>query len=253
LKKANKKLSQADIALYQTRLNETFNILKNLKGEKLLAALSERMNLDHYMRWLAVNYLIQNGDYSDEVFFFGVKDAQGQIKFDIMPWDMDDSFQKRMHLAFIPGEFNAGQEARSQRQMLYSFESQLDQAISQDSVLLKKYFETLDQVTQELSAQKITAIVDQVMAELYPYLNDSDILAAGALDESKAPHDADAVFKDAALKQETLKSRLAMMQKEIQVIKSENIDRAEAINHIEQKMGHFILKVTAHFAKPNSK
>lgn len=224
LKKANKELAQEDVQLYKQTLEGIHKNLTKLKGEALVSAISENLNLDHYMRWLAVNYLVQNGDYADEVFFSGKKTPQGKIYFDVLPWDMDDLFSEKMHQANLLTFANHGQEERSQKQMLYAFESRLDEAISRDPVLLQKYFETVSDVVTELQKdQKLAKVFARIQAQVGPYLTDADILENGKLDAGKKPHNANEFLQELMQKQAQLQNRLTTMQQELELIRQEGL------------------------------
>jgi spore coat protein H len=249
LKKAGKGLSDEDVAAYQARLSEVGKILQTLKGEDLLAALSERLNMDHYMRWLAVNYLLKNSDYADEVFFFGAKKGNGDIYFDILPWDLDDTFEEGMHMSFIPGHFNFMKKHKSQSQMLYNFEAGIDRAISSDPVLLKKYFEVLAQVVSEITPDVVDHVINDVGAQLTPYLTNRDILENGKIDENKKAHDPRLVLADLEAKRAYLKERLSQMQSELQEIQNNPEDRSKKISAFGKWIGTKIMKIIQHFSQ----
>ena len=56
--------------------------------------MSQWIDLDIYMKWLAFNFFIRNGDYTDEVYFY-MDPATG--KYRIIPWDYDDIFASGPH------------------------------------------------------------------------------------------------------------------------------------------------------------
>lgn len=243
LKKAKKTLSENDVKAYTDSLNDLHQNLTKLSGEELLAALEKRMDLDTYMRWLAVNFLIKNSDYSDEVFFTGQRNADGEIYFKIFPWDLDDSFGKKMHLAIVPFGPNSGQKQRSEKQMLYNFESRLDQAISKDKVLLNKYFSVVAAVTSELTDEKINHVFNSVQRHLEPYLQDSDVLANGALDEAKKAHDSGSAIANINDKRVLVKQRLLQIQSELKEIEQQGTDRSQKFNPVSKKLGYKIMEL----------
>ncbi|MBC7420063.1 MAG: CotH kinase family protein [Bdellovibrio sp.] len=244
LKKAKKSLSEADIKAYESKLADLYKIATTQKGEELVAGLSKNFNVDHYLRWLAVNYIVKNSDYFDEVFFFAKKDKNNEMQFDIFPWDLDDTFAEQMHGMGLPGYINRHQEGRSQRQMLYSFESQLDQAVSQDRVLLTKYFNVLKEVVAELSDDKVDHIFGTVKNKLIPYLADADILNGGLIDIQKSVHDPVSVLADMEIKRDLVKSRLAEMRAELAVIATENPgERAKSFSKFRKKISRIEQKI----------
>lgn len=64
--------------------------------------MSRALDTDTYVTWLAVNSLLQNGDYNDEVWFFAAggmwRDSSGgeHARLGMVPWDYD-SIQKKCH------------------------------------------------------------------------------------------------------------------------------------------------------------
>jgi hypothetical protein len=65
----NKDLIQDDCESYIKALSDLHKKASKLHGQELLDTLSASLNLDVYMKWMALNYLLKNGDYSDEVYF----------------------------------------------------------------------------------------------------------------------------------------------------------------------------------------
>ncbi len=249
-KKAKKSLSDVDIQAYEAQLKDIYALPKRLSGDDLVYALEKNFNLDHYFRWLAVNYVIKNGDYIDEVFFFAKKNKQNEMYFDIFPWDLDDSFAEKMKGVRIPFYANRGQEARSSSQFLFSFESRLDQAISQDPALLTKYFKVMEQVTNELSNRKVDQIFETVEKKLRPYLNDADILENGLLDSGKQVHDPIEIVAQMRMKKDIVKNRLHDIRRELDIIKTEIPGaRAKGFNKLRQKIGFSEQRLLRSFSK----
>lgn len=251
LKKAKDSVSEAEVLKYKTTLESLHHSLLTLSGEGLVNALSENLNLDHYLRWLAVNYLLSNGDYSDEVYFFGSKDPAGKIHFDILPWDMDDLFSSRMHLAQIPTFPNNRQEKKAESQMLFAFESRLDRAISKDPVLLQRYFQVVTEVVKEFSAKEtIHQVFRTVETDLKPYLNDLDILNNGKFDSGKSAYVAEAILTDLQSKESQPNARLNSMRQEIALISLESPEeRAQAVSSWRK----FLFEVEVRILRQSSK
>lgn len=242
LKKADKKLSETQVEEYKNHIDGIYKDLKKLKGQALVDSLSAKMNLDGYLKWLALNYIVRNGDFLDEVFFFGKKNADGKIYYDIFPWDLDDTFAEKMHMQGIPLTLNNGAKKRSQRQMLFGFESRLDQAVSEDPVLLNKYFQTLDQVTAQLDDAKLDQIFNKVAKKLSPYLLDEDILKNGAFDAVGTAHTPEAVKAGFQDKKDFIKKHIQEIKAELEIIKTEAPgERASRIKF--KKIGLFLQSI----------
>lgn len=242
LKKADKKLSEEQVSDYKNHIDGIYKDLKKLKGQALVDSLSEKMNLDGYLKWLALNYIVRNGDYLDEVFFFGKKNDAGKIYYDIFPWDLDDTFSEKMHMQGIPLTLNNGAKKRSERQMLFGFESRLDQAVSEDPVLLNKYFQTLSEVTAQLDDAKLDSIFSKVSKKLSPYLLDEDILKNGALDAGAKAHTPEGVTASLQAKKDIIKKHIQEVKAELEIIKTEAPgERASRIKF--KKIGQFLQSI----------
>ena len=101
-------------------------------------SLNAVVHLDHYFQWLAFNYLIKNGDYTDELFLYLSTEDK---RFDIIPWDYDDIFKSQPHDGF---------EKRNKvldHKLLFSAEAYIDIVIDKDPFLylefLKSFFQLL--------------------------------------------------------------------------------------------------------------
>ena len=79
------------------RLRGIHKLTKQYEGQQLYDSLNNVVHMDHYFQWLAFNYLVKNGDYTDELFFYLLPDEN---RFDIIPWDYDDIFMRQPHESF---------------------------------------------------------------------------------------------------------------------------------------------------------
>ena len=242
LKKSDKKLSDKQVSEYKTHLDGIYKDLKKLKGQALVDSLSAKMNLDGYLKWLALNYIVRNGDFLDEVFFFGKKNAAGKIYYDIFPWDLDDTFADKMHIQGILLSSNNGAQKRSERQMMYGFESRLDQAVSEDPAMLHRYFQILQNVTNKLDEEKLNTIFDQVFLKLNPYLDDKDILKNGEYDAVGRAHTANDVKAGFEAKKDLITKHIQEIKAELEIIKKEDPEqRASRIRF--KKIGLFLQSI----------
>ena len=250
LRESKKSLSDEEIAGYTQALKSVYKDLKKLKGAELLASLQNKINFDNYLRMLAINYLVKNSDYYDELYFYGTKNQNGDIYFDVFPWDFDDAYASKMHLAGIPGYSNNSRSKRSERQMIYSFESRIDMAISQDAVLLNRYFEIFSEVVTKLTPEKINQVFNSVDLLLVPYVNDADILAQGLLDPVKTPYTAIGVRTDLFQHRDLVLATVEKVNAELEIIKTETKTRANKMSGLKVLLGRLqqrlILKFTGH-------
>jgi hypothetical protein len=129
--------------------------------------------MDQYFKWLAFNYLIKNGDYTDELFLFLVA---GENRFDIIPWDYDDIFQRQPHESY------ARRNKVLDHKLLFSGEAYLDIVIDSDSYLYLKFLESFQEVLDLLTPNLIKESFERVYAELYPYYVEQEIIAPSESD-----------------------------------------------------------------------
>lgn len=228
LKDAKKELSEAQILKYQQTLKSVHKSIREMHGEQLIATLEKNLNLKNYLKWLAFNYIIKNGDYSDEVYFFGKTNPQtGEIVFDVSPWDMDDSFSEKMHLSGFPTGPNWKMTGNSNKQMIYNYESRIDRKVAGDEKLLRMYFEAMAEVVETLSqGSTLFEIQEKILSDLNPYLDDADIQVNGLQDEGQARHSRAAIEDEVKVKMAKIYLRMSDIKTELNAIKTE-----ESINH----------------------
>jgi spore coat protein H len=172
---------------YLGNYRELYRSLDKDTGEGLYTLLSEYIDLEGYMKWLAFNFLVHNGDYSDEVFFYIDPEIE---KFRIIPWDYDDIF------AITPHE---GKEQRNKilgDKLIFSSEDLLDQKIAVDPYLYERYLKMFKEVLDELSPELLINVIENSYAELYPFYSTEEIISNSKFD----------YYKDASL--ENLKDYL---------------------------------------------
>mgnify|MGYP005749956569 FL=1 len=164
--KTSKSLSKSEAKAYENSFKSIYQLIKNESGSKLYNSLSQVLDLENYMSWMAFNFLVKNGDYADEVFFF-IEPASGLFK--IIPWDYDDIFSGFPH---------EGLAAQRQNPTAYIFskEDDLDRKIAEDEYLYTKYLEVLKSLASKLNTSKLKEIFEATYAELFPFYADPDIL-----------------------------------------------------------------------------
>ncbi|RIW15914.1 hypothetical protein D0X99_10880 [Algoriphagus lacus] len=184
--KTSKSTSKEDTKSYLESFKSIYKLIQTDSGEQLYTKLSEKMDLENYMSWLGVNYLLRNGDYADEVFFYFDSETN---RFKIIPWDYDDIFSARPHEGSSPNSESAS--------LLFSIEDDLDEKISTDPFLLEKYKEVLRNVCLALSDEVLADVFEATYSELYPYYLQEEIIQNVSTD----------LYKDANL--ENLRIELA--------------------------------------------
>lgn len=137
--------------------------------------LDEHLDLTGYLRWLAFNYFIQNGDYADEVYFYADPDTS-RIRFHVIPWDYDDILAPAPHEGWKKRNKVLGEKR------LYSSEDALDRLIAGDSLLYARYEDELVVVLEILSPEALAEVFEATYRALYPYYRDPSVIAMSRYD-----------------------------------------------------------------------
>ncbi|MGW8314240.1 MAG: CotH kinase family protein [Bacteroidales bacterium] len=209
--------------VYRDRFKEIYAPLTSESGETLHESLSERLVLNEYFRKMCVDYLLQNGDYTDEIFFFStVKDEK--IRFRILPWDYDDIFKENPHevgrswgtgTLFGTRTYSSREDIYAEigDHMIFSIEDDLDYTIAKDPFLYTRYEEVLTEVIRDLTVNDIEEVFTQTERELIPFYDNAEIIAQSQYD--RYPCNRDEWEQNILDKQSFLTDRLEWMKSEI--------------------------------------
>lgn len=182
-------------AYYEGRYHEIYDSLAYLEGEALFHYLDQRLNMESYFRKMAVDYLLRNGDYTDELYLYSqIKDSLA--RFEIIPWDYDDLFSDKPHevgtswgTGSIYGKRYYGTEEEVREvtgdQLIYSIEDDLDYTIATDPVLAAHYALTLQNFLQEISSSMISDVFRETVYELEAYYWQNDIISQSKYDKKQ--------------------------------------------------------------------
>ena len=154
---------------FNKQYSQIIDLCYELKGKALEQALDQRLELDAYLRWMAFNYWVKNGDYTDEVFFYATGDPDTS-RLHPLAWDYDDIFASNPH---------EGREVRQERlgdQLIFSSESVLDRTIATDPVLYNRYLSVLRSLLERFPPERMQEILNAIYRELYPYYKEGRIL-----------------------------------------------------------------------------
>lgn len=165
--KSSKSLSKVDEKQYLESFKLIYHLLETESGEMLQNSLGKILDLENYMQWMAFNYLVKNGDYADEVFFY-IEPSSGLYK--VIPWDYDDIFSP------FPHEGLAAQR-QNPTPYIFSKEDALDKKIAEDPYLYGQYLRVLKDLSEKMTREKMKAIFEETFAELYPYYSNLSILS----------------------------------------------------------------------------
>ncbi|HLM76068.1 MAG TPA: CotH kinase family protein, partial [Polyangiaceae bacterium] len=131
--------------------------------------LDARMDLDAYLRWVALNTLLHNGDYIDEAFFYA--SAEDNAWFHrVMGWDLDDLFE----------DCHAGgaDAITDPCGLTYCTEAQIDQALVRSPEVYLRYLAALGAILEALPPEKLASTMNAVRDDLWDVLSDDETSAA---------------------------------------------------------------------------
>jgi len=174
--KAGNTADKEMIKKYRANFREIYRSLDKYEGEELYRTISAWLETDVYMKWLAFNYFIRNGDYTDEVYFFV---DPGTGKFNVIPWDYDDVFSAAPHEGYEESRKITGDK------LFFSAEDLLDKKIVTDPYLYKMYLVQFEELLNELSPDVLKHIFEKTYAELYPYYSNDEIISQSKYDRHK--------------------------------------------------------------------
>lgn len=178
---------------YTNKYLSVYDIIQNYNGTELYNKLNQVIDLKNYFRMIAVNYLIKNGDYTDEVFFY-TKTINNNLVFSPIPWDCDDIFEPTPHEIgrkwgfgpiFNERNYNSIDDkiADVGNILMFSVEEDLDYKIAKDEVLYNAYLEQAKWITNKLSSSVICNIFNEVYNELLKYYSALNLEELSKYDE----------------------------------------------------------------------
>jgi spore coat protein H len=171
-----KTVAEQDVKNFAGYYKSIYKSLKKYNGEELYNQLSQWIDLDNYMKWLAFNYLVRNGDYTDEVFLY----IDPKInKFRIIPWDYDDLFLTAPH------EGKAESRKVLGSKLIFSSEDVLDVKIASDPYLYSNYLRNFKEILDQLPAETLKEVFENTYSELYPYYSKNEIIGMSAYDSHR--------------------------------------------------------------------
>jgi spore coat protein H len=172
--KAQKDIGKETVKAYRHQFSLIYKLINQNSGEALYSKLNEILHVDDYLRWLALNYIIKNGDYSDELYFYIDPDTK---RFRIIPWDYDDVFQQAPHEGM-----EVWRSRMDPNSLIFSSEDELDLTIAHDPYLYDKYKQHLTAVVNELSDQMVESVINMIYEDLSPLFASDAILQASSKD-----------------------------------------------------------------------
>lgn len=157
---------EAAIARYEAFLGR----IQEAEGDALMEALESSMDIEQYLRWVALMSLLANGDYVDEVFFAEeetVNTAHQPASFyTIQAWDPDDLFSVCHHDSRFAIDDPHG--------LLYCAEGLIDHAMFDDAAVYERYVAILESVIYEITVDEFTIVAHQTRDDLLAIFADRD-------------------------------------------------------------------------------
>lgn len=181
----SKKLTPSQAAEIKAVADSIYTDIATKTGETLFNSLKSKMDLEAYMRWMAMNSLYTNGDFPDEIFFFVDSEMykQGKIYFRVTPWDTDDLF-KAMHN--VPINATEAVKPENMRSILYSYEDKLDRAFAPVNTYMYEQFKTTTRaVLTKLNPDVTDGLLRHIYSELQEYLTNKNVLTMSGKDSGR--------------------------------------------------------------------
>ena len=177
---------------YRERFKDIYAHLTSVNGEALYESLSERLVVNEYFRKMGMDFLMQNGDYTDEIFFYSTV-KEKQIRFRILPWDYDDIFKNNPHeigrswgtgTLFGTRTYASRDDIYAEigERMVFSIEDDLDYAVARDSLVYARYERVLMELIREFEVEDIEALFAQVEQELTPFYDKTELIEQSQFD-----------------------------------------------------------------------
>lgn len=163
---------------YLHSFRSIYTCLHSTEEKELFESLKTYLNVDKYMKWMGMNYLLANGDYSDEIYFYSTLN-NSPINFDIIPWDYDDI------LRLPPHEGWAYRHEKIGDKLIYSIEDSLDLKIANDEYLYSRYLNNLLLILESIDEQTIKNIFNDANVTLSPYIKNKEIISMSRYDKHR--------------------------------------------------------------------
>jgi spore coat protein H len=211
---------------YENRFREIYSLITELDGEALYDELNQRLNLEQYFRKIGIDFLLQNGDYTDEIYLYSLTN-QNQIRFNIIPWDYDDIFRSIPHevgLTWGTGNLLGDRHYPTHQDVLdetgekliFSIEDDLDYTIVKVPYLYERYESTLKAMIENIAQEDIDVLFDQVNNELLPFYYLEELVAQSRFDKDETSFQ---LWKENMQDKRTfIKERLLFMKEQLNLL-----------------------------------
>jgi len=205
---------------YKNHFLEMYLKLPDFQGEALHKFLGQHVDLKLYFRKMGMDYLLRNGDYTDEIYLYAMAEKDA-VRFKPIPWDYDDIFSAVPHevgrswgIGKLFGDrvYHSVEDIQEEigERMVFSIEDDLDYAIARDSFMYARYEQVLADMIGEIEARDISALFDRVKDELTPFYGEEEMVLLSQYD--RYPTSLELWQNNMDEKESLLKERLEFMK-----------------------------------------
>jgi hypothetical protein len=168
-------VTPAEAEALMVEFHELATLAETTEPELVFDVLSSRFDFDNYLRWIALNSLLLNGDYIDETFFWGSFELTGDggevLYFRNLGWDYE-SMNTACH-------FGGAYAVVDPYGIAYCAEDQVDRTLLLSDAVYERFIEHLDgMITDTITEEILAAELDRIQEELFAVLDDDDACAA---------------------------------------------------------------------------
>lgn len=203
-------------------------------GEDLFLYLTSKLNLRYYMRKMALDFFLKNGDTTDEIFFLAEEHGNSGLYYEILPWDYDDLFSNVPHEVnrnWAVGQKYGTREYSNHAQQLdelngkliFSIEDDLDYIIAMDDYLYARYLNELLYVMRKVTQPVMEFYLEKIRKTLIPFYENPSIVEQSLNDNDST--NIDLLNANIDQKKSMLTDRIIWINGELinQIIEYENI------------------------------
>lgn len=157
----------AEMAVYR-------NLFSCGRDASVMASFGQHLNTKQYMRWIALNDILQCGDYVDEIYFYNhfpdgsdrATTPDPPMHWDVHPWDYDDMFQRCHSHNCNEGVMDCQGNAFP---LFYCAQSPLDGCLHSDPGLYAQYKATIRELLQIINPPAYRALALAVAEHMQRY------------------------------------------------------------------------------------
>ncbi len=178
---------------YEKTFYNIYSLITVYDSITLFDSLRYIMNIKDYFRKMAVDYLLRNGDLTDEIYFYS-HITDNKVYYNIIPWDYDDIFADNPHEVgrdwgvgnlFGNRSYQSAEDIKNDvgDRHIFSIEDDLDYKIAKDDYLYTNYLVYLKEVLENLNDNYIEKVFSDIKKELTPFYENTQIIEQSKYDD----------------------------------------------------------------------